>query len=300
VRKAVVDVGSNSVLLLVAELGPKGWQAVVETSEVTGLGAGTKASGLLSEEGMNSTLAAVRRAFDRAGGVGAETIVAAATMAARIASNTATFLDRARAQGTPVSVLSGEEEAELGLQSVISDPAFAAYSTVSIIDVGGHSTEVVTSEGGHIKFKKSFAVGTLGLRGSLLQDEAPDVMARMRAVHHIDEHLGFSTRPGAGGHAVALGATATNLVTIREQMAEWQPERVHGAYLDYEEISRAAGWLCGMTDAQRAALIGIEKGREGTIHIGALILERCLYALRLEGCSVSVRGWRHALLERLG
>ncbi len=81
-------------------------------------------------------------------------------------------------------------------------------------------------------------------------------------------------------------------------MREWDPDVVHGSYLDYEEISRFVGRTMRMTDAERAAMIGIEKGRERTIHIGALIVERALLALKAEGIYVSVRGWRHAMLER--
>ena len=79
-------------------------------------------------------------------------------------------------------------------------------------------------------------------------------------------------------------------------MPEWKPELVHGATLQYEEISKAASWLSDMSLAERAALIGMEKGREATIHAGALILERALFALGAETCRVSVKGWRHARL----
>jgi exopolyphosphatase / guanosine-5'-triphosphate,3'-diphosphate pyrophosphatase len=299
----VIDVGSNSVLLLVAERIDGRWESVLETSTVTGLGTGTKETRLLSEEPMERTLAAVKKGFDEARAAGAEAILAAATMAARIARNTDEFQARALAQGTPIEVLSGEREAELGFRSVALDPLFDDAGRLSIIDVGGHSTEVACADhrdtGWAIAFRRSFPIGTLGLRGRTLSEESPSIEARMRAVTEIDAALGFSFRPGESGLSVALGASATNLVTLREGMTEWDPVRVHGAFLDYEEISRAAGWLSDMTDALRGALVGLEKGREGTIHIGALILERCLFALRSEGCKVSVRGWRHALLEEL-
>ena len=102
--------------------------------------------------------------------------------------------------------------------------------------------------------------------------------------------------PPASSDPVVLGATGTNLVSIRERMETWQPEKVHGATLLYEEVGRAVGWLCDMDDDGRAALVGIEKGRQRTIHSGSLILERGLYALRASACRVSVRGWRHALV----
>lgn len=301
VRKAVLDVGSNSVLLLVEERAGSGWSPVYEATRVTSLGEGTKESGLLSEEAMARTLQGLRELWTEALSHGAEDIQAAATMAARIARNTPEFLQRASAQGTPVSVLCGEDEAELGFRAVATDPIFSSAARISIVDVGGQSTELVTADreeaGWSVRFRRSFPVGTLGLRGSILRDEVVSVPALLRAVQEIDDVFGLCYRPGQCGHVVTLGATGTNLVSIREAMTTWDPDRVHGAVLDYEEISKAVGWMCRMTDAERAAIVGIEPGREKTLHLGSLILERALHVFRAFECSVSVRGWRHALLE---
>lgn len=302
-KRAAIDIGSNSVLLLVAEHREDGWQPVFESSDVTGLGVGTKETGLLGESGMEHTLVALKHFFAKARELGATDVRAAATMACRLASNTATFQEQAATQGTPFEVLSGEDEARYGFLAVAEDPTFAAYPVKSIVDVGGQSTEIVISEGSVQTFARSFPVGTLGLRGELERDGAspegrlsgPEVLGTSRAV---DDTFGFSSRPGQAGVAIALGATGTNLVTIRERMTSWEPERVHGQWLDYEEVGRAVGWLCGMTDTERASVPGIEKGRERSLHLGALILERGLFALKVEGCFVSIRGWRHAWLER--
>ncbi|MBX7132486.1 MAG: hypothetical protein K1X67_07400 [Fimbriimonadaceae bacterium] len=302
--RAVVDVGSNSVLLTVAEKVGEGWRTVAEATRVTGLGRGTKQSGVLSEEAMGDTLQGLREVFEIARAHGANEVLAAATMAARIASNTADFQDRARAQGTPVDVLSGEDEASLGFLSVANDPLFASAARVSIIDPGGHSTELVTADRKHggwdVLFRRSYPIGTLGLRGSVLSEESPSLAARLAAVREIDQIIGLEYLPHQCGTVVTLGATGTNLITIRERMTTWQPERVHGQVLDYEEIGRAVGWMFDLDDAGRAAIVGIEPGREGTVHIGALILERFLFALHGLECAVSVRGWRHALLEKMG
>jgi len=299
VIKAVVDIGSNSVLLLVAEQQGSQWHPILETSEVTALGEGTAGTRLLSEKGMADTLAALKRAFRAAQDRGAEEIIAGITMAGRIATNTSDFLARAQKQATPAFVLTGEQEAELGFWAVADDPLFRECAEISIIDVGGQSTEVVFAvrQGPHWKteFRNSFPIGTLALRENILSAPAPDGPARFKATVLIDELLGDVK---GGGTAVCLGATGTNLVSIRDHLATWQPERVHGAILSYEEIGRAVGWLCSMNDKQRATLIGIEPGRERSIHIGTLILERVMNAIRVEECAVSVRGWRHALLER--
>jgi exopolyphosphatase/guanosine-5'-triphosphate,3'-diphosphate pyrophosphatase len=302
VRKAVIDVGSNSVLLVVEELREGGWHPVHEATAVTALGEGTKSTGLLGEPGMTATLDALARFFEKARELGAESITAAATMAARIAMNTPDFLARAEAQETPVVVLSGEDEAELGFHSVADDPLFAQYSRLSIVDPGGHSTELMTADRidgrWEVRFRRSYPVGTLGLKSTVLTDESPGVMQILAAVEQIDDLIGLAYLPRQCGHVVVLGATGTNLVTIRERMTGWDPERVHGQWLDYEEVSKAVGWMMPMTDAERADIVGMEPGREKTLPAGALILERFLHCLRALGCSVSVRGWRHALLEK--
>lgn len=301
-RKAVIDVGSNSVLLVVSENRGGHWRPLYEASSVTALGEGTKATGLLGESGMAATLKALREFFAAAREHGAEEVLAAATMAARIAANTAEFQDRALEQGTPVVVLSGENEAELGFQAVATDPIFATAPRLSIIDPGGHSTELVTADqapdGWHVRFRRSYPVGTLGLRSSHFPDERLNPLQILKGVSYIDDLIGLAYRPNEGGTAVVLGATGTNLISIREHLLEWDPDRVHGARLGYEEVSKAFGWLGTMSDAERAEVPGMEKGREKTIHLGSLILERFLFALRTEECRVSVRGWRHALLER--
>jgi len=301
-RKAVIDVGSNSLILVVEEFDGHAWQRLHEMTAVTALGEGTKETGQLGERGIVASLKALARMYAEARNLGVDSIKAAGTMALRIAENRADFMTRAAAQDTPVFVLSGDEEAQLGFNSVATDPAFEDFSRISIVDPGGQSTEIVTAlrtpQGWDVHFRQSFPVGTLGLRGGMLGGESPDGGAILHTTVYLDDLLGLNYLPGGAGETILLGATGTNLVSIREKLTAWDPDRVHGAYLDYEEISKAVGWMMPMTDAQRSAIVGIEPGREKTIHIGALIAERCLHALSSPGCRVSVRGWRHALLEQ--
>lgn len=300
-RKAVIDVGSNSVLLLVAEAKDTHWEPVFEATDVTALGEGTKSSGMLGEAGMSKTLAALARFFADARTHGAQDVHAYATMAARIAHNTHEFQQRASEQGTPVEVLSGEDEARLGFESVANDPLFAAYDGITIVDPGGHSTEIVVgtrSEGTWTRqFLHSFPVGTLALIDGPLYDEIPGPAEILAATEQIDDAFQTIAIPPTQGPVVVLGATGTNLISIREGLTTWQPQKVHGAYLIYEEIGRSVGWLMALSISQRVELVGMESGREKTLPGGALILERALFALRAEGCFVSTRGWRHALLD---
>ncbi|MBS1716601.1 MAG: hypothetical protein JSS72_02570 [Armatimonadetes bacterium] len=301
-RKAVIDVGSNSVLLLIEELDSGNWKTVREATAVTSLGEGVKQTGKLGEPGIANTLAALQDFFKIANDCGCSQIRAAATMAARMATNTSEFLERATAQGTPCEVLPGEEEAQLGFEAAALDPSFGMHPRLSIIDVGGQSTELVTAErkpdGWEMLFRRSFPIGTLALLSGTLSDETPQAPAILRAVAEIDDIIGMDYLPHQAGYPIVLGATGTNLVSIREHLMQWEPLKVHGAWLDYEEISKASHWLFGLSFELRSEVVGMEPGRERTLPIGALILERFLQKIHVLGCAVSVRGWRHAMLEK--
>lgn len=250
---------------------------------------------------MEATLGALSEAFLLAGQHGATQTLAGGTMALRIASNASDFLEAADKQGTPVRIVSGLAEAQLGFLAVAEDPPFAGVERISIIDPGGHSTELMTAtrsdNGWNIEFRHSFPVGTLGLKDTILTTETPDFGARMRAVAEIDRVLATEPAPEQPGVAVVLGATGTNLISVREKLLTWQPEKVHGQVLEYEEVSKSVGWMFGMTDAERAAIPGMERGRERTIHVGSLILERFMHRIGVEHVTVSTRGWRYALLD---
>jgi exopolyphosphatase/guanosine-5'-triphosphate,3'-diphosphate pyrophosphatase len=275
------------------------WRPIAESSQVTALGENLKQTGSLAEEAIQRTLKALAEAWRIAREHNAD-VQAFGTMALRMAENAGEFLQRATCQQTPVSILSGEEEARLGLLSVATDPTFAGEQ-IACVDVGGHSTEIGVYDRikREIVWQNSFAIGTLGLKESLGQQQKLDRFSLLRACALVDEALAdvpdgiASMRPTV----VAVGASATNLISIERQLEQWDPSRIHGETLSYESISPFVGNTWSWTDEERASLAGIEPGRECTIHLGALILERALHALRAEEVRVSVRGWRHAIIE---
>jgi exopolyphosphatase/guanosine-5'-triphosphate,3'-diphosphate pyrophosphatase len=301
-RRAVIDVGSNSLLLLVAEQNGDTWEPVYETSHVTGLGKNTKRTKRLDQEGARNALEALDKAYQEAREQGAEKVEAYGTMALRIADDANQWLAKASDQGTPVKVISGDTEAELGFYAVADDPKFANEDLISIIDPGGHSTELKVArrqgEDWETVFSRSFRVGALALREGPFENPRPGFRERLAAVEEIDQEIGLEFLPGTTGRAVCLGATGVNLVTMRDGITEWEPKRIHGQILDFEEVSKFVDRLCATDDEGRAKFKGLEKGREYTIHAGTLILERFLQCLHVLDCTVSVRGWRHAVLTR--
>ncbi len=300
-KRAIVDVGSNSLLLTVCNWNGSNWSSIYESSEVTGLGEGVKVTQRIESSKAEKTLRALAVAFKKANELGAS-VRAYGTMALRIAENAEEFIRMANEQQTPVTVLSGEDEAKFGLLSVLEDEVFGDSELITIIDVGGHSTEIASSRRLKQKwkttFRKSFSVGTLSIRDTVLSMESPNGLELLRATKTIDDLFGLRYLPNQTGKVVALGASATNLISIREKHEKWMPEIVHGSYLDFEEISQFVHLLSGLTEIERSQLIGIEKGREKSIHIGALILERALQAVHGLGVYISVKGWRHAIMNQ--
>ena len=297
--RAAIDIGSNSIILLVSKLSGSRWISVFEDTRVTGLGKGTKVSGRLDPSGAEHSIVAIQEFSEKAHVRGATEVRAAATMAVRIAEDGPEFIAKVRQLGVNAAVLSGDDEARLGFLSVVNDPqyAFNHDETIAMVDPGGHSTEIVIGTRSKIQFQKSFSVGALGLRESALRDDRCTAKDRMIAATEIDRTICSLQNPIDVKRVFTLGATGVNLVSLREKYEKWNPTKIHGSGLSYEEISRAFNWLADMDDAERAALTGLEKGREHTIHAGAIILERALFALGAEACTVSIRGWRHGLLE---
>ena len=244
-----------------------------------------KLTGLLGEAEMTRTLAALAEFANIARDLRVGSFEPVGTMAVRIAQNQSDFLSRAASQDTPVTVLSGDDEARLGFLAVADDPLFADFPRLSIVDPGGNSTELATADrtptGWVTQFRKSYDVGALGLRDGVLQNESPDFKARLAAVQELDAKIGMDYLPGQSGTVVVLGATGTNLVSIREKLTDWNPDIVHGAILDYEEVGRAVGvgWSGGrrrqdqhavavVADAADPCLAAADRGEPFVLVVG--------------------------------
>lgn len=301
-RRAVIDIGSNSVLLLIAESTESGWQPTEERSEVTGLGRGLKPNTPLDPASRAKTLEAIANFIQMAKEHSCQKIVAAGTMAVRIATDGSEFIQQVQNLGIEAQILSGADEARLSLKSVCDDPLFSNSQIITCIDPGGHSTEIaVATRTDGKEFQQvhghSASIGALGLMQTAFTEERASFKHRLAATEQIDDAIGQRFLPKMAGTVVTVGATGTNLVSIREKLETWDPGFVHGQQLGYEEISKEVDRLSSMDTAERSQLVGIEPGRAATIHIGALILERCLFAVGAETCFVSTKGWRHALLD---
>lgn len=299
-RYATIDIGTNSVLLLVAELQGASFVPLAERAEITRLGRDVDRTHRLSPRGMEDTLAVLAEFAAQARAMGARDIAVSATSAARDAQNGADFLREAQLRaGVQVEVISGEREAQLTFRSVAQD--FGRLSTdrpLVMIDIGGGSTELVYGSQGSISFRQSFDVGSVRLTERFLHGDPIPESERLDLVHHLSQVL-ILPPPPRGSRAVAVAGTATTLYALLHAVDPYDSSKVHGGSIRLGELQELTKRLCALPLSERKRLPGLQPQRADVICAGALILEKALEGLGTEECLVSDRGLRWGLmLER--
>lgn len=301
-RYATIDVGTNSVLLLVAERGPDGrFTPVAERAEITRLGQGVDQARRLAPEAMERTAAAVAAFAAEARALGAEAVVATATSAARDAANGADFVALVRSgAGVDLEVISGDDEARLSFASAFAD--FGGRGPLVVLDIGGGSTEFIFGDAaGAVRFRRSFDVGSVRLTERLLRGDPPgaDELTALRTL--LAQTFNAVPAPDAGTRLVAVAGTATTVLAVARAVEPYDAGRVHGAQLALTEVEAVAARLAALPLAQRRALPGLQPKRADVIVAGALVLLQAMRALGVAEVTVSDRGLRWGLLaDRFG
>jgi exopolyphosphatase/guanosine-5'-triphosphate,3'-diphosphate pyrophosphatase len=299
-RYASIDIGTNSVLLLVAEKQPDGtFTPVVERAEITRLGRGVDKTRTLSAEGMEDTLRAVAAFADEARKSGALEIAVSATSAARDASNGREFLDGARQRaGVTVEIISGDLEAQLSFASAYQDFARKTPDRpLVVLDIGGGSTEFIYGQlDGKVSFRHSFDVGSVRLTERFVTGHPVPPEEREKIREHLRKTFAALPPPPERFQLVGVAGTVTTLYSVQHRIDPYDSARVHGAVLPRAELSGLVTRLCDLPLEERRQLPGLQPKRADVICAGGLILEASLERLGASDCIVSDRGLRWGLL----
>ena len=298
-RLAAVDVGTNSVLLLVAERAPDGTvRPVREEAEITRLGRGVDRTGELSPESMEATLTVLSRFAALARGDGARALMVTATSAARDARNGAEFLARVRERtGATVEILSGDEEARLSYLAVAQDFAAGAdQAGLLAIDVGGGSTEFVHGRAKQVLFRRSLDIGSVRLTERCVRSDPPTLPEQEAIRDAVRTALAALPAFPREVRVVGVAGTVTSLFAIAHAIEPYDASRVHGGWLPVEEVARVRARLCALPVAERRVLPGMQPKRADVLPAGALLFETALAHLGADGARVSDRGLRWGVL----
>ncbi|MBM3841510.1 MAG: Ppx/GppA family phosphatase [Verrucomicrobia bacterium] len=309
-RRAVIDVGTNSVKLLVADVTGRSVVPLHERSHQTRLGAGFYETHWLQRDAIERTASAVAQCADEAARWQAQSIRVIATSAARDARNQSELQSAIQqASGLAVEIISGEQEADWVFAGVTSDPALASHPLL-ILDVGGGSTEFILGDGPAQIFRRSFPLGTVRLLERIRPSDPP-LESEWSACHaQLQQFLKLEIRPHldeprkqCAGHALQLvttGGTSSILAAMQLELPAFDRVRIEALRLTRKDVWQRQRHLWGLPLAQRKTLAGLPPNRADVILMGVAILAMVMEEFGFEAMRVSTRGLRFAAMMDLG
>lgn len=295
-RVAAVDVGTNSVRLLVADPGAP-LDVLDQRLTITRLGASVDANGRLDDVALARTLDCIAAYADRWAQLGAERVRITATSAVRDAADRERFFEGVRQRtGVSAEVLTGEEEARATFRGVVAS-VDAKQPPYLVLDIGGGSTEFIrgASEPEAITSRQ---LGCVRLTERCLASDPPTSTEIQAANGAIDLELDEVERlvdPASARTLIGVAGTVTTLGGLHLGLDEHDPARIHGTSIGLDEVAGLMTWLAKMPTADRAKLGPIQPGREDVIVGGALILCRAMERFGFRELLVSEADLLHGL-----
>ena len=294
-RYAAIDIGTVTCRLFVADVDEQGaLTGIARDTVITNLGTGVDASGRLAADSIERVGATIDGFAQKIAKLEKEgkaiTLHAIATSAARDASNSDELIERLRKAGVELDIIPGEREAALSFSGATS--AFPGQKAV-VVDVGGGSTEIIGGSAGQApSCVKSFQVGCRRVTERFFTQDPPgeqlvDDAGRWIA-GEFSEYVEKLRREGfLDGRIIAVAGTATSVVSMREEMAEYDSSRVHGAIVTCADLDNLIEKTQDMPLEERQRIVGLEPKRAPVIVAGLVILRQLMDVAGLDEFTVS-------------
>jgi exopolyphosphatase / guanosine-5'-triphosphate,3'-diphosphate pyrophosphatase len=301
-RSAFIDIGTNTILCVIAEIRDTGRFRVLEDlAEITRLGQDVDRTRHISAAGEERSLAVLRRYREVCDYLGVEQIVAVGTSALRDANNSAAVCARFREQlGCDVRVISGEQEAAYSFLAVQRGLCLNGQE-IFVIDIGGGSTELIRGNAAGTCLVTSLDLGSVRLTERFLHSDPvqPEEVACMRDAIDGDLELLAQSgmQPDPALVLVGIAGTFTTLAAMEKRLARDSHREVHGSWLSRDAVTRQVCSLGEKSIAERREMIGLDPERADVIFAGAYLVERIMKRYESERLIVSDQGVRYGLLH---
>lgn len=304
-RAAVIDIGTNSIKLLVAERTADGVVALEDDLMITKLGEDLYSTGLISKEASFRSCRAVARMYAAAKAHAVDDIAIIGTECLRRAGNASEFTDAVFDMcGVHVDVIDGDLEASLSYAAAMSGIGGSAeVGEMCFFDIGGGSSEVAFGTKDKLSVSRSLPIGALVLHsmffsdvdGEITDDIAADAITYVRGIFEADDVLP-DMRAEAGA---AAGGSVVTMAAVMAGVADHKSPKLRGALVTLDEVDRQIAMYLSMPTSERAKITGIPAERADTILAGACVLRALLDASGLAGAYVSTRGLRWGAVVRM-
>jgi exopolyphosphatase/guanosine-5'-triphosphate,3'-diphosphate pyrophosphatase len=303
---AGIDIGTNTLRLLIAEIGPSTYREIRSERRITRLGLELDRTGLLSRKDRERSLVALAEFSELIKQHAVLHVAAVGTSALRNAANSREFLDEAKQRtGIDIRVITGREEARLALRGVAlmlrdtgrgsADPLASAV----IIDIGGGSTEIIVTHPKGEPDAMSLPLGAVYLTERFIQHDPPtgDEINRLR--RSVREGLASQRdlfHPDPARIFVGTAGTITTLAAVNQGLAEYDPEKINRFVMTRKFIDDIILKLGSLTLEQRRAIRGLEPGREDIILAGAIVAQEIMESFLSTSMLVSDWGLREGIV----
>lgn len=294
---ATIDIGSNTILLLIGRITSQGtFEVILDTGETTRLGKGLQAGGKLDPASIRRSIECLKRFCSLCQREGVEEIAAVGTNALRMARDADQFIQQVQQVcGITPHIISEEEEALLSFLSVQGDPCISNSSIV--MDVGGGSTEYIFCKGeGQSQTLEfiSLPLGALRLTENFLHDDPPSSDEVTRLSNKINKAL-LRLPSTIEGELVGIGGTAATLGSMHLGLDAFDQERIRGLQLTIDELRSQMEELQEKDLAGRRQIKGLPPERADIILTGTLIILSSMERLKKETIHISCHGLRYGL-----
>ncbi|HEY4414065.1 MAG TPA: Ppx/GppA phosphatase family protein [Verrucomicrobiae bacterium] len=303
IRRAVIDVGTNSIKLLVADVRGRDVTPVHEESRQTRLGRGFYETHQLQPESIAHTAEAVWEFGEVAREKNAASVRVIATSAARDAVNPRDLTNAIeRASGLKTEIISGAREAEWAFQGVTSDLELAGKPLL-LLDVGGGSTEFILGHGKKKSFAHSFPLGTVRLLESFPHGDPPTDSEYRQCHDWLKDFLRYKIRPllepalqceTGEIRLVGTGGTTSILARIQNRLDRFDRAKIERTVLSFEQVQAHRDNLWKLPLAARKEIPGLPKLRADVILTGVVIYEAVMAEFGFKQLRISTRGLRFA------
>ena len=308
-RRAVIDVGTNSVKLLVADVRGSTVEPVAEQSEQTRLGAGFYETHRLQPQAIAHSARAVASFAAKARELQAVSTRVIATSAARDAVNPADLTSAIeQASGLKVEIISGGQEADWVFRGVTTTPELVSQPLL-LLDVGGGSTEFILGRGGEKHFGKSYPLGTVRLLEKLPHHDPPGITELTAYRQWVKDFLATAVRPdlepalrretGANSgvrpvRLIGAGGTTAIMARMEARLETYDRGRIESTRLGIAQTRAQVERLWGLPLAERKKITGLPGDRADVILPGVVIYEAVMEEFGFQELRVSTRGLRFA------
>ena len=286
-RVAVIDIGSNSTRLLIADVESGRVSEVERQSRVTRLGRGVDLSGQLSAEAIEAACDAIADYVEICRETGVEKVEAIATSAVRDASNGSAFVAELRERfALSARVLDGEEEARLTYLGATCE--HSPSEPTLVVDIGGGSTELIVGTGEEVAFHTSLQAGVVRHSERHISSDPPTALELEALATDFRSLIESATVAAPAATAgIAVAGTPTSLASVEIGLEPYDPKQVHGHTLTLPTIQRLLSQLASAPLSKRVEIRGLHPDRAPNIVAGVVILVETMRAFGLEQIAVS-------------